>query len=386
VGLGRRSRAVVAGLALAVAASVPGAAHAAAPPAEARSITVTPSTDLVDGQEVAVAGTGWPVGDELWVTVCEVGREHCGGTSTDVVVDAGGTFATTLRPRVQFTGPDLHPVDCLVTPCEVRARPDTSLNLGAAAAIAFDPTAPLLPPPSITADPAADLVDGQTVTITGDGYVPDERYWVAQCPASTVSMDVGCVVYGDASWTSDGVGHVVAEPSVLAFPGPTDCRVDACTVSLVDLAANLSIEPRATIAFDPDAPLLPRPEIEARPSTGLRDGQTVRVVGSGFDPGEVLLLSECIAIDASPEVCLLDEGVQATVADDGTVDAQVVVHLSFTQSNGDVADCARWGCAVRAYRDANTDDDFVDTPIAFSPAPSAADPADPIAAAPRFTG
>lgn len=378
----------IVGLVLVGALVVPAAA--AAP--EARSITVTPSTDLVDGQEVAVAGTGWPVGEELWVTVCEVGRARCGGTSADVVTGADGSFATTLRPRVQFTGPDLHPVDCLVTPCEVRARPDTSPNLGAGAPVAFDPAAPLLPPPTITVDPATDLVDGQTVTVTGDGYVPDQRYWVAQCPASAVSLDDGCVVYGDASWTTDGTGHVVASPTLgavtLGFPHSTDCRTDACTVSLIDLAANLSIDPRAAVAFDPDAPLLARAELEVRPSTGVVDGQVVRVVGSGFDPGEALLLGECIAIDASPEVCDVDGSVRATVAADGTVDAELAVHARFTQSNGGAADCERWGCAVRAYRNANTDDDFVDAPISFAPAPAppATGPAAPVVATPRFTG
>ncbi|MBL8778877.1 MAG: hypothetical protein JNK12_23300 [Acidimicrobiales bacterium] len=362
------------------------AAPAAAAAPDARSITVSPSTDLVDGQEVEVAGTGWPAGAELWVTVCAAGTGHCGGTSIDVVAAPDGSFATTLRPRVQFTGPDLHPVDCLLTPCEVRAWPDT-LNQSAAEAIAFDPNAPLLPPPTIAVDPATDLVDGQTVTVTGDGYAPDQRYWVAQCPASAVTLDEGCVVYGDATWASDGFGHVVAEPALLArllaIPRPTDCRVDACTVSLVDLAANLSIEPRATIGFDPDSPLLPRPEIEARPSTGLRDGQTVRVVGSAFDPGEQLLLSECIAIDATPEVCDLDGGRLVTVDADGTVDAELAVHATFTQATGDTADCERWGCVVRAYRHANTDDDFVDAAIDFAPAPS---PAAPVAVTPRFTG
>lgn len=386
---GRRGPVAAAGVLLALLAVVPGTTASASPPREARALAVTPSTDLVDGQEVAVAGTGWPAGDELWITVCAIGTEHCGGTSTDVVVGPDGAFAATLRPRVRFTGPDLHPVDCLATPCEVRARPDTSLNRSAGQAIAFDPSAPLLPPPTIAVDPDTDLIDGQAVTITGHGYAPGQRYWVAQCPSTSASSSDGCAVYGDAAGTTDGDGRIVAQTRLLArlpaVPGPTDCRVAACTLSFVDLDANLDLEPRAAIAFDPDAPLIPQPELEARPSADLRDGQAVRVVGSGFDPGERLLLSECIALDASPDVCDLDGGVRTTVAADGTVDARLVVHATFTQANGDVADCERWGCAVRAYRNANTDDDFVDAGIAFA-SPASPVPAEPVAVTPAFTG
>ena len=157
-GLGRRSRAVVAGLALAVAASVPGAAtppHRPRGPLDHRHA----STDLVDGQ----GGGPWPAPGGRSATSCgspsaRSAGNTAGGTSTDVVVDAGGTFATTLRPRCSSPGPTCTgrlPRD------PVRVRPAGHVaEPGAAAAIAFDPTAPLLPPPSITADPAADLVDG----------------------------------------------------------------------------------------------------------------------------------------------------------------------------------------------------------------------------------
>lgn len=377
----------LAGLLVALLAGMPSTASASPPP-EARAITATPSTDLVDGQEVAVAGTGWPAGDELWITVCATGTNHCGGTSADVVTGPDGAFATTVRPRVRFTGPDLYPVDCLASPCEVRARPDTSLNRSAGQAIAFDPSAPRLPPPTIAVEPAADLVDGQTVTVTGDGYGPDQRYWVAQCPASAAAMDDGCVVYGDDSWLADATGHVVADTRlaarIVAIPRPTDCRVVACTLSFVDLDANLDLEPRAAIAFDPDGSLLPQPELEARPSADLRDAQAVRVVGSGFDPGEALLLSECIATDASPEVCDLDDGVRTTVAADGTVDARLVVHPTFTQANGGTADCERGGCVIRAYRNADTADAIVDAAIAFAVDPTPSAPS--VVADPTFAG
>ena len=132
-------------------------------------------------------------------------------------------------------------------------------------------------------------------------------------------------------------------------------------------------------------PLLPRPEIEARPSTGLRrpdrQGRRLQV-----RPRRGAAAQRVHRHRRLPRgVPLPDEGVQATVADDGTVDARSsspVLHPVERRRRRLCAGAARSG----AYRGANTDDDFVDTPIAPLAGTIRSRPGGPIAAAPRFTG
>jgi hypothetical protein len=54
----------------------------------------------------------------------------------------------------------------------------------ATVALGFDPDAPLAPPPTVTVTPAVDLVDGQTVTVSGIGYPVNRPALVEQCVTS----------------------------------------------------------------------------------------------------------------------------------------------------------------------------------------------------------
>ena len=121
MGLGRRSRAVVAGLALVLLTVAPGVAHAAAPPTKARSLSVTPSTDLDDGQTVTVDGAGWRPGVLVFAIQCLAGTQTCGGGVANRPVDTDGTFTMELAVRAVFTAFDGTPVDCRLDACEVTA-------------------------------------------------------------------------------------------------------------------------------------------------------------------------------------------------------------------------------------------------------------------------
>ncbi len=70
--------------------------------------------------------------------------------------------------------------------CRPAGRCVLAANLGfdggasaVVAPISFDPTAPLLPPPTITVTPATDLVDRQVVRVEGQGFTRGKSFSTA---------------------------------------------------------------------------------------------------------------------------------------------------------------------------------------------------------------
>jgi hypothetical protein len=105
------------------------AAPAVADPGAGPSVSVNPSTDLVDGQSVSVTGAGYTAGQEFSVVQCgqSQGVELCGWVAGPAgVVDADGNASTVLTVKATFVGYDengeeVGPVDCTAegTTCTV---------------------------------------------------------------------------------------------------------------------------------------------------------------------------------------------------------------------------------------------------------------------------
>ena len=133
----------------------------------APTLTVTPSSDLVDGQAVIVEGDGWWPESRPILEECEVGTGRCALQWVRVDVDASGHFAVERIARAAFTSDDNGgEVDCLVSTCAFHIDFIAVVD----APIAFDPDAPLLPPPTITVTPDHDLVDGDVMVVEGTGF------------------------------------------------------------------------------------------------------------------------------------------------------------------------------------------------------------------------
>jgi hypothetical protein len=369
-----------------LAALAPSPAHAGPDPVP--TVTVTPATDLVDAQAVTVEGAGWDTGDDVVITQCEVATDRCSFALAAEVVDAGGAFTSVVRPRTVFLRTKRGSIDCRAVACEVRATSQADEDVSASAPITFDPSAPLLPPPTITVAPAGGIRDGDRVTVTGAQffYVNDVRF--AQCRGGTTDPGRGgCSgIAGVADPDDDGAFVIeISVRAVIGSPGDrTDCRVDPCDVSAA-MFPFTRVVAGSTLGFDPDAPLRPPPELEVTPTAGLVDGQTVQVAGSGFHDGESVSVVECRAGAGGEELyeaCDVGAGDHVHVAQDGRVETQIAVTDRFDPQTGDIVDCATSGCVVRAQRLA--DETFVDVTITFAAARDAA--AEPIAAAPAFTG
>ena len=56
--------------------------------------------------------------------------------------------------------------------------------------ITFDGSIPLPPPPSLVVTPSTDLLDGQTVHVTGSGFDPDQQIGLAECSTGRSSARV----------------------------------------------------------------------------------------------------------------------------------------------------------------------------------------------------
>lgn len=384
MGLGRRASTLLVAVAVVLGLAGRSPAVAEVAPPEARALTVTPSTALDDGLTVTVDGTGWRPGVLVFAIECLAGTQTCGGTVANRPVDTDGTFTMALAVRVVFTAFDGTPVDCRVDACEVRAVNEANEDHTASAPIAFDPATVLLPPPALTVIPDTDLVDGQTVEVAGTGFIPGVSLALAQCAAGDTTID-DCRVAGLAE--VDGAGVLSDDTDIdVATSFPTavddvDCRVDACELVAASFAGGILA--RATLAFDPDAPLRPSPTMRVTPQADLVDGQVVRIDGEGFRRGTTVLLVQCRDRATSTfDGCMPTNALVADVGPDGVVSEAVTVRAVIVPLVGGSDDCRVDPCVLRAF--VVEDDLRVDVPISFAPgAGGAPPPATPVA--PRFT-
>lgn len=255
------------------------------------------------------------------------------------------------------------------------------------------------PVPTLAIDPATDLVDGQTVTVTGSGYQPDEFVTVAECPAGVTNIFLcaeGKLLAQDASGNLDEPYRLNAVFTIYSPNRRTvDCRAEPC-----DLVAGTFDPDRfasVPLAFDPDAPLRPPLTVSVTPDDGLADGQTVTVVLSNFTPGGAVTVAQCADPEAFDNRSCRPGGSIDLVADEnGAARTNLVVRDVYQTPIDGRIDCRVWECAVLAFdnRDEPLGADFGFADLTFAdlppappaPPPSPAPPAEAAAATPRFTG
>ena len=146
--------------------------------AGATALTVTPSTNLVDGQLVSVSISGFPADTSIAVVECGPGAIDANGcdlrTLQYLTTDANGQLVTPFIVAAvlsTFNGT----VDCRTAACSVGAG-TFDLSATAGAPIAFNPTAPLAPPLQLglTVDPTG-KVNNRTNVATISGTVTCNR-------------------------------------------------------------------------------------------------------------------------------------------------------------------------------------------------------------------
>ena len=307
---------------------------------------VTPAADLVDGDTVTVDVSGMTAGAWVGVAQCPVGAEleRCNlSTMAYGEADAEGAAQFEIIVSAAFvtdTGPGPAETDCRSPgACDVAVVDFGGGDIGAAvrAPLHFSAGSPLLPPPDAAAAPADGLVDGQSVEVTGNGFVLSTSAVIHQCVAPVTGLD-SCDRSTARDVTVADDGTLAIDHTVVAIVdtagGPVDCREAAGRCSLTIAPPETLVDQRrraeVPLTFVPDGEVIEAPELPVAPSTGLVDGQAVEVSATDLPPGSWLDVRQCsapLAWDSCTPVGGLwadEEGVAAgritvvAVLDDGT--------------------------------------------------------------------
>ncbi len=210
-------------------------------------------------------------------------------------------------------------------------------------------------PPTVVVAPAHDLVDGQFVTTTVSGISSSAYIAVIECgPGEGYdACDRSTFVYPapDATGTATAVLQVAAVLHPNAG-GSVDCRAadpaHPCVVRAQVYRSSTTLNLAAPVTFDPAGVLAPPATFTVDPSTGLTDGQTVAVHGTGFAPERSISVRMCRV--GSPACDASSSAPIGTTTAAGVLTGTVVVHSVFTVDPYDRVDCRFAGsCELRAF-------------------------------------
>lgn len=355
-------------------------------PLPSGQVTVSPGTGLVNFQSVTLAGSGFPAGSFVQIVACTsdaTSYEDCSNSSGGFApISPGGTFSTpfTVRRILHTEGGD---IDCASAPgaCSlVSTAYGAPVPVVVATAISFDASVPPPPPPTIAVTPSADLVQGQSVTVTGANFAPNSNVVLSECRSDVAVPGYCLLIAGFANSDANGAFTTTFTVhrgvlDVATFPpavvdcasGPQLCSITAFSDDGEDRASQ-------AIDFDPSV-ALPAPDATVTPQFGLADRAVVGVHGGGFEPGERVRVSQCPAGAPLGGSCDASFGpLHFLVADaNGEIQTSLRVHRELTTNDGGVIIFGTTGCAgsvgACVIRVQSVDDPLVhtDLPLGFDP-------------------
>jgi LPXTG-motif cell wall-anchored protein len=323
-----------------------------APLAPPPVMTVTPDALLADRQTVSVVVTGMVWSTRARVTQCATAAVDYRLCDTEVAAYAevvGGAVTVDLAVSAVLDTYEGGAVDCREPgACIVVASSGFGRIAGksATAPVTFDP-ATVVVPATLTVEPAADLVDGQTVTVTGAGFTPG---FVALYQCGPDPADGSCRWSGSgADVAADGTFSVTAQVQAIldTDAGQVDCRTSDPRCQMVATAGSpASLRAgRAELGFVPDGPVRPGPAVTVTPSTDLADPAVVTVTASGLSPHGFAAVAVCAA---GTSHCDPEADTYVDVDPQGAAGPVTLgVAGTFTAGDGTAVDCrADPGCAV----------------------------------------
>lgn len=345
-------------LGVAAAAGVQPAVAQEPPPSPPVTIAMAPDGDLVDDQTVTVSGTA-PDREWLLVVQCPADAATTSDCDTDVAgwaePGAGGSYSVELRVRMVISSWSGTVTDCRAAPGCVLAAFDGQSAIGDTpqVPIAFDPDAEPLPAPTLTVEPAADLVHGQEATLAGNGFEPGTHPWVMQCAPGVDSACrdlAGVTVADDGTFTTT----VVVAARFVTWSGEAiDCRtaVPNCELVATTSSTTSTRAGRVALAFDPEGPLPPPPAITAEPASAIVDPSTITVRGTDFSPHGWVSVALCR--DDGPDSWACEAETRTDVTADAAGGFVTTLDVASAFSHGDLTaelvDCRRDpGCAIVA--------------------------------------
>lgn len=226
------------------------------------------------------------------------------------------------------------------------------------------------PVPTLTVTPGTELVDHQLVTVTGDGFVPDRRVDLVQCPPRP-DVDTCGPWLGQTRTDADGHFSTQVGVGVLTddfFRDAVDCRTSAQRCTIRTFGAGTA---KAPILFDPDAPEAPPPTATVDPDDSAVDGELVDLAVTGLRPGTEVTLYQCGTPDPGGidgpgcGVFPLDDVERRFLAGiDGRFDARVRVRARVERLDGGRTDCRAATCSVLVADDRQ---EFAAAPFQLQP-------------------
>lgn len=171
--------------------------------------------------------------------------------------------------------------------------------------------------PTITATPSTGLQNGSVVVVAGTGFMDNETLYALECLA-TATGQADCDVSTVATTTSSATGTFSTNVTVVTGTiangttcgtSSTDLSSCAIVVSTNPASADQAITPitfslpsRTTTTTKPPVKVGPR-TLHVSPVTGLKNGSSVRVSGTGFKPRDQVFVLECLATSRSEAGC-----------------------------------------------------------------------------------
>jgi hypothetical protein len=236
----------------------------AAGAASAPSITVTPSTHVLDGQLVTLAGAGFTPGADLLMGECQAGvtsLSQCDqGFSDLVVANASGGFSVGIQVAREFVLGSTT-VDCAKAgACVMGAVNENDVTQLATTPITFKDV-PIVPP-TVTVTPDTALVDGQSVVVKAAHFTAGASVYIQECP--TTAPPVSCQSQVSQTAVVDGTGHTNTTVTVARLVGTppygagVDCAVaPGCSLIVTNPASAALQSVAVPLTFNPAVPPLP---------------------------------------------------------------------------------------------------------------------------------
>jgi CubicO group peptidase (beta-lactamase class C family) len=231
---------------------------------------------------------------------------------------------------------NLGQIDCAVRMgrCQLWAFPSGSIDHVVATRLAFDGTAPLVPP-TAAVSPSTNLLHRQSVTVTGAHFAAGDGARIEQCLATPPPEPTAACA--PSSWVPIGQDGTISSSLVLTrMMAGQDCVVVACVVRVSGPPADSVDVP---LLFDPSVAPPPPPTAAVDPSTGLVDRQVVQLTVTDVDPGAYLAAATCVV---GQSVCRGAVSIPVPTSG-GAVTGPVTVFRSPATGT----DCAVVACEIR---------------------------------------
>ncbi|MGI9601504.1 MAG: neocarzinostatin apoprotein domain-containing protein [Acidimicrobiales bacterium] len=206
-------------------------------------------------------------------------------------------------------------------------------------------------------EPDNGLVDGQTVTVQGEGMKPRAtvaatQCWLGETGGSADDCDLGNIATGVADAEGRFRLQMEVRRIITTSTGTHDCAdggLEAgCRVGVADVE-DYDQSGSAAVFFDPEVAGSEPPIFTVEPSDLLVDGDTLFVAGRGFEPGETTLLTQCVlgGFDGMSG-CLSNNPTAEIVVDDSGEFRAEVPARRWVNTTGATADCVTdpYGCRI----------------------------------------